>query len=72
MFAEPVDIVQFVPFTLTRCPAIPSKSTSATLPAVVIVTVLLSPIDIRPVYSMLAAVYGLGGTMKSAELITLP
>jgi hypothetical protein len=59
--------------TLIHCPAVPSKTTSAILFAVVIFAVkLLPPIVIRPVDCTSAATKGAEGIKKSAVLVTLP
>lgn len=49
-------------FTLTRCPAVPSKITSPTLFAVPIVIERLSPTAITAVAATSVPTYGAGGT----------
>ena len=58
---------------LTCCPAVPSKTTSPMLPAVLIATIwLLPPISSRPAKSTSTAVKGGGGAKKSPALTALP
>src|SRR4026209_2684947 len=57
---------------LTHCPAAPSKTIMAILPAAGIETTLLSPIAMRPVIPTSAGVRGAGTIKKSALLTALP
>src|SRR5262249_24231154 len=57
---------------LTRCPAVPSKTTKAILFGEPIVTASLSPSAILPVNSTSATVRGDGGMKKSSLLMTVP
>lgn len=72
METNPLAIDVPVRFMLSRCPVEPSKTTRPILFAVLIVTVLVPSIAIRPVNSTSAAVKGSGGTKKSSVLIVVP
>jgi hypothetical protein len=65
-------MVEFDKLRLARCPAVPSNSSSAILPAVVIDTDLPVPAVSRSATSTSAGVNDGGGMMKSAVLTAVP